>query len=421
MHKDVCIVKLPGEKNYAVISPGRVAYGLNATELELNQLVAEEESKLEQAVLDKVYEFVPSTSLGIIPTFDCNLNCIYCYARGGETKEIIPLETCKAAIRDATSSNNRELLRIYLVGGGEPLLYLDSVEYLVNYAKTIYQNVEVNVVTNGTFDNKVFGWLLANNVSIRVSYDGVMQDIQRPFANGTPSSKIVENNIRKLIENDAFVITQCIVTRMGTHTMCETIEKVHSLGVNAIKFEPALATDISRADKNIEPDPKEYAEALLEAIRYIAEQDYDMTVDTGYFAEPSTEYYCGMALSNRIITPHGKITSCVEVARPEDPYASTVMIGQIEHGRMVVSEAKRDGLLAMHYKYQIGGCSDCDLRLICHGGCPMSNIWKGGLPIRKSLFTCVVEKTILPKLLMLLAEDPQIASVVMENGHIEYL
>ena len=420
MQKNICIVSLPGEKNFAVISPGRVVYGLNASNEELLGLVVEEEKALsERTPSSEEYKSTPSTSIGLIPTFDCNLGCIYCYARGGETKESMNLEIAMTAISEATTEDNKEHLLISLVGGGEPLLHFNLVKQLVSYARTIYKAVDVNVVTNGTFGEETLDWLLENRVSIRVSYDGVMQGVQRPFADGSPSKSIVENNIRQLVVRGGFVIVQSIITRASINTMCETIDLVYSLGVRAIKFEPALATDVSRASRSIEPDPSEYAEALLDAISYVARCKLDLTIDTGYFAEPSTEYYCGMADSNRIVTPHGKVTSCVEVARPTDPYASEVMIGETKDGRMILDQGKRDFLSTFHYDNQLGGCPDCNLRLICHGGCPMANIWKGGLPIRKSSFTCTVERTFLPRLLLMIAEDPNVAQVVMEDGKVD--
>lgn len=420
MYNSVCVVELPGEKNYAVVSPGRVVYGLKASKKELNDLISEEELGWEKRRFAKsTPENVCSVSLGIIPTLDCNLRCIYCYARGGDTKEIISLETAEAAIRNAAKYTNDKTLKLYLVGGGEPLLYFDLVKQIVDYAKSIYQKVELDVVTNGTFDEEVLDWLVNNKVDIKVSYDGVMHSNQRPFENGSYSTLIVEETVKKLIGRGASVIVQCIITNLGIHTMHETIEKFISLGVNAAKFEPALSSAVSRAKENIEPDPKRYAEALLSAVSYVSDQGYNLTIDTGFFAEPSGEHYCGMPTNNRVVTPHGSITSCVEVARLGDPYAGTIMIGHVESDNMVINSSKRRDLLKYHYVNQLGGCRDCNLRLICHGGCPMANIWKGGLPIRKSDFICTVEHTLLPRLLLMIAEDPKVASVVMEDATID--
>jgi len=420
MNNNICVVELPGEKNYAVISPSRVVFGLKASKKEINDLIREENlEQLKDKLSTGVLYDSSIVSLGIIPTLDCNLRCVYCYARGGDTKEVIPLELAKDAIRCATANPDEKKLRLYLVGGGETLLYFDLVKEIVDYAESIYQEVWLDVVSNGTFNKEVLDWLVSNKVNTKISYDGVMQNIQRPFEDGSDSSSVVEENIKNLIGSEAFVIAQCIITDLGINTMHRTIDRAVSLGVKAIKFEPALSSTVSRSKSEVEPDPKEYAKALLSAVEYVVDQAYDLTVDTGFFAEPSREHYCGMSTNNRVVTPHGKITSCVEVARPSDPYAETIMIGQVKDGKMILDNSRRKNLLKYHYDNQLGGCKICNLRLICHGGCPMANIWKGGLPIRKSEFICTVEHTLLPRLLLMIAEDPKVASIVMEDASID--
>jgi uncharacterized protein len=415
----VDVVKLPGDGNFALISQGRIVYALGATAQELQQVLEEERGRETIKPLEEDALLVPSVTLGLIPTFDCNLGCIYCYARGGESKEILSLETGKEAILSASTVDNRDILYIYLVGGGEPLLYINLVRDLVAFANTVYKTVYVNVVSNGTFDQDVLDWLISINANIRISYDGVMQDVQRPYADGRPSSVDVERNIQMLVARGASVIVQCIVTKAGIHSMRDTADKVHALGVDSIKFEPALATDVSRANAEMEPDPQVYAEELLQTILYIAEQGYDLTVDTGFFSEPALDHYCGMAVSNRVVTPQGKVTACVEVARSTDPYASLLLIGEIKDGKMAIDPERRKALLGFHADGQIGGCSTCNLKMLCHGGCPMANIWRGGLPLRKSMFTCTLEKVFLPKLLLMLAEDPRISGIVMEDGDVD--
>ncbi|MFH1900608.1 MAG: radical SAM protein [Patescibacteria group bacterium] len=418
-NNNICIVKLPNGDNYAIISPYRITYGLNASKKDLQHLILEEYELLDKKELKNESSDEIKTSIGIIPTFDCNLRCIYCYARGGETKETISIEVMTTAIKNATPDNNKDLLKIYLVGGGEPLLYFDLVSKVIDYAKTIYKNIEINVVTNGTFNEEVLNWLVEQRANVRISYDGMMHEKQRPFANGKSSRNIVKENIRKLVQYGISVTVQCIITREGIKTFYSTINEVVSLGVKIIKFEPALATDVSRANTKIEPNPKKYAEALLNVIKYVATKKFDIGIDTGFFAEPSNDFYCGMPAGNRVVTPHGLITSCVEVSRPDDPYADILFYGSIKNEQIYLDDEKMNFLKTIHFKNQIGGCNNCNLRLICHGGCPMSNIWKGGLPIKKSNFTCIVEHTFLPNLLLMIAQDPNIAKIVTENTNID--
>jgi len=312
-------------------------------------------------------------------------------------------------------------LRLFLVGGGEPLLHMELVESLVSFAKDYsLHNVGISVVTNGTFGEGTRRWLTNNNVSVRVSFDGVMQETQRPFALGSSSFGLVTHNIESLLSKGVFLIVQSIITNDGLNSMRATADLLHDLGVESWKVEPVQGTSVSRSRRKLEPDPIEYACRLFDCIRYIAESGYAMTLDTGFFGRPSDTHYCGMSVSNRIVTPEGLVTSCVEVARSSDPYTNLVMTGKVKDGILAVDSLRQQRLRELHFSNQLGGCSKCEWRFICGGGCPMANIWRNGYPpLRKSLYTCSVEYWLLPRLLLAIAEEPGIADVVMEHGELE--
>ena len=413
----LCVIDLPGEKNYAVVSPGRIAYGLNASSKDLFELCAKEKRLLNRVRKHGHNTIIRSSSVGIMPTFDCNLRCVYCYARGGDSKEFISRDNYQIAISQAWKfGGSKNHLDLYLVGGGEPLLDLVLVSEMVNFAKSCYKSVNLRVVTNGVFDEKTLKWICDNKADVRVSYDGVMHDKQRPFPDGSSSRNIVRMNIKELATIGLNPTVQCIVSNEGVNTICQTIDDVLNLRVKRIKIEPVLSTAVSRSGKAMEPNPVEYADRLLKAVEYVASLKIEFKIDTGYFTEPSTGFYCGISDPNKTVTPEGLITACVEVSRQNDPYAETVIYGKIINGNICFDSNKRNLLRSLHFNNQQGGCIDCNLRLICQGGCPMANIWRSGFPYKKSGFTCAVEKFLIPKLLLGIAENPEIGKVVLDTG-----
>jgi len=386
-------------------------YGLDVnTESDLAGLIKEAEEYEDNSYIETGNPSV--STIGLIPTFDCNLRCIYCYARGGDSKEILSFTVATDAIRYIHETEGNDSLKIDLVGGGEPLLYIDLVGNIVHYAQTLFKNVEVHVVSNTTFGKKTLDWITANNVLVRVSYDGVMQDLQRPFVSGQSSKLIVTGNIRNLVDAKVSLMVQCIVTSNGVHTLRETLNELIDMGVNTVKFEAARSTDVSRRANWTEPNPVEYANALLDVIEYAAEQKKDIKIDTGYFSVPNETGYCGISGHNRMITPTGLITSCLEVSRPTDPYSDKIIYGEVSNGKIAVNFDKQRELNNINLSKQIGGCASCNLKLICRGGCPMEGIWEYGFPLKKSGYTCAVEHVFLPRLLLRMAEDPKIVSVV---------
>ncbi|NMB70509.1 radical SAM protein [candidate division WWE3 bacterium] len=410
-----CVVSLPGVRNYAVISPGLLLFGLGATPDDLTSLVNEAQNDTVDTA--EAHDDAFST-IGLIPTFDCNQRCIYCYSKGGETCEIMPLDIAKDTIRYLKESEKQDVLKIHLVGGGEPLLNKQWIFEVSQYASALFKVVEFHIVSNGTFDDDVLQWIFAHNCVVRISYDGAMHESQRPLATGKSSKELVRSNIKALVSHPVPVMVQCIITAPGLGTLRQTIDDVASMGVEVIKFEAARATDVSRFVPGIEPNPCEYAAALLDAIAYVGENYPDMMVDTGYFSEPSEDYYCGMCGGNKMLTPHGLITACLEVSRPTDPYAEQLIFGSVVNGTVILNQDKLDYLSGLNYTEELGGCLICNLRMICHGGCPMEGIWEYGFPLRKSSYNCKVAHSFLPRLLLLLAENPDLAKVLTNDPDI---
>lgn len=410
------LIALPGEKNYSVVTPGRIVFALNASDDELRGVLEDEGKRKPRKKRPKASETAGAGHLTVIPTFDCNLRCIYCYALGGENTKCLALRHAMAALNHTRIQDDARILDLHLVGGGEPLLKFERVKEIVAYASSLYQKVRIHVVTNGTFDNRTFQWLTMQDCTVRVSYDGVVHDIQRPFTNGRPSGTIVRETIRGLIAEGIPVMSQTIVTSLGVGKMRESIEEIASLGVKVIKLEPAIVTRISRGTASLMPRAKEYAHALLDAIDFASSSGLGVKIDTGFFSPPSEEHYCGISTGNRILTPHGLFTACVEVARPGDPFADPVIFGKVMRNSRIKEDRQRLATLGkLHPSNYIGGCGQCNLGLLCLGGCPMSNIWQNGFPVRKSPYTCVIEHEFLPQLLWRIATNDQVAKTVLER------
>lgn len=394
-------------------------YLLNCSKSELDKEKKKLEKKFEK-YNSNLTNNKKTCSLAIMPTFDCNLRCIYCYADGGSTKNSIKLEVATKALDYVRKQNPKaNEIELYLVGGGEPLLDLEKILKIVNYAEKIFKKVFINVVTNGTFNEKTREWLIQRRANIRISFDSIGQKEQRPFHSHTDSTEIVKNNIKYLIEKKADIMIQCIITSETVSKMKEIVDELLKLKVSIVKFEPCLMTDVSRGTKLLQPDPIEFATQLMNVIEYIASNDLPIMIDTGYFSKPTTGKYCGMGNGNFTVTPDGLITSCVEVSRKCDPYAEKVIFGEVKH-EVEINEDNMQFLSQLHYKHQKGGCKECEYRLICLGGCPMANIWQNGLPLTKSNFTCTIEHVLLPKLLSRMIEEEKIIKVICENPKKSY-
>lgn len=153
MKDNISVIELPKPRCYAIISPSRIVYALDASDKEFKKLKEDEsESNIKCSSKPGEKPISKSASVGLIPTLDCNLKCVYCYSKGGEAKDTITYELAVSAIKAITGSNEADRidqLDIYLVGGGEPLLPFDLIYRVVEFAKSICKNLNIHVVTNG--------------------------------------------------------------------------------------------------------------------------------------------------------------------------------------------------------------------------------------------------------------------------------
>ncbi len=136
----------------------------------------------------------------------CNLNCIYCYANGGSylSREGYVREGDLDLIINRFFSEFDEIKFIQFFGG-EPLLDLTLLERACEKITEINKQREYKssfgVVTNGTiFSEKLIDLVKKYNISVTFSYDGwkSINDITRPFQDGTGSSDIAIENMKKL-------------------------------------------------------------------------------------------------------------------------------------------------------------------------------------------------------------------------------
>ncbi len=90
------------------------------------------------------------SQLILIPTYDCNLDCTYCYARGvgHSPDEHMSLDDLRSVLDWAAEAGVDSLL----LSGGEPTVYRHFAE-LLNYARD--RKMVVNLTTNGNYSEEV--------------------------------------------------------------------------------------------------------------------------------------------------------------------------------------------------------------------------------------------------------------------------
>lgn len=144
----------------------------------------------------------------------CNFNCRYCLYAGKEQierthfskdmKKSVAFKAVDYLFEHSYDANNIHI-SFY---GGEPLLNLDLIRRVVDYAKDKFalKKISFSLTTNGSLINdECVDFFCRNDFKVSISFDGPMhiQNKHRKTANGIDGTfSIVYSNIRRIKDNN---------------------------------------------------------------------------------------------------------------------------------------------------------------------------------------------------------------------------
>jgi len=133
----------------------------------------------------------------------CNLNCVYCFNDGGAADEaLLPRMTPSVARRavDFLLEHSEDDVGVSFFGG-EPLLNFALIKEVVSYCETLGRPFKYALITNGTvLTHEIADFLEQRRFHVVVSYDGYLQDEQRPACGGRSTRELIRSNIRELVK-----------------------------------------------------------------------------------------------------------------------------------------------------------------------------------------------------------------------------
>lgn len=373
-------------------------------------------------------DYLP-TNVTILPTWDCNMRCIYCYSNGGIGEiKTIPFHVAQASIDyiienslnlGTERSNYNKKFKHYhhynndcdtsltFHGGGEPLLEQNQelLNKIINYYRMTAQNNglshRVSVSTNGAIRENRYSWVLDNIDHFSISLDGPpdTQNYQRPLVDGQ-SFDIVSKFIKHLDEQGRSYGIRTTITNESVNIMTDMIEYFHNnFKVKNIHFEPLFSCGRCISSPDLIPEKNLFSTNFLKAKELSYKYDIDVYYSGNRNGRPSGAF-CGAASgSNFFITPDGKVTTCVEVSRTNDPGSEIFHIGEydaLNHNFNL--DSNKISELRKRNSKNLSGCGNCIAKLSCAGGCLAKTYWHNG-SIHKTgnQWWCQVNKELLLK------------------------
>ena len=308
--------------------------------------------------------------LTIIPGYNCNFNCQYCYAR--QTRRFskkLDLANLYSAIDLFFSTTKCKNLTLAFTGGGEPCLEQDILFKAVEYAKqTLPPNIELtySLTTNGSIiDSVLQDFLLQHNFSVRVSFDVIpnIQNVQRGHW------ELVDKNILQLLSAGIKTAIRSVLTHQSVDCLQDIVNLVEDRYYNLeyLDIEPAFDPTLSPAvlEKFLTSFRKNLFSVIFNTNRGKITVDsliLRMLRETGML-------FCNGELC---LLPGGGITWCHRVT-PDAEYAEDFRYDNIKNGLLNINKEKFKNLCFQGSALRDACCSDCLAHWNCSGGCLLQN------------------------------------------------
>lgn len=360
-------------------------------EHEFIKYLMDEEKNYFEEISSKSQE-IKLTDLRLLISNNCNMKCDYCQIERNLDKRSrinMPIEVARKAINYfLENSSKRDKLTVNLTGG-EPLLNLDTVRFVIDYVKSKNPAIRLVMFTNGTLlTNDIAKYLSQNNVFTIVSIDGPpdVHNKCRRFSDGAESYAASFAGYQCLVQNKVICGISTVI-RNNNEDFKKTLEwlmKIKPLSVG-MNYQHSLI------NQQHDVDFKNYNKQIIYAHQVLSEQNillenyerYNKCFLLGKMKEKECQA-CGHGIT---VDSRGKVGPCKSLL------VSDIICYDLETFDVFTNEtfqawAKRTPL-------NHAGCRDCFAIAICGGGCAYDSYLIHGDSLELDTRLCVHMKGIL--------------------------
>lgn len=275
----------------------------------------------------------------LLITQNCNLACRYCYINKRKIKLDLHLaEKAVHFVYENSSPGEKICIGFF---GGEPLLEFERIKAITcmieAHPSFTGREVEIQVTTNGTiFNDEIAGFLNEHNIGLGISCDGIpeVQNLNRRFIDGKPSSGHVGSNIIKALNSVKGVMVNSVFTPSTFRLLPRSIRYLYSLGLRRIFINPDFSARWTNSEAEVlQQVYNEVAEIYIDwhlkddpAFISLIDGKIIVMLNGGYRIEER----CHMGRKEFAISPDGNIFPCERLLG--DGSRNSHCIGTLESG-----------------------------------------------------------------------------------------
>lgn len=284
--------------------------------------------------------------------------------------------------------------------GGEPLLLMDLMENIIDYAWSKYPSkFAFRASTNGVLINQCFLELCRKyNMSFVLSLDGnsEMQNANRITPTGKGSFALVEKNIDAILGFNPYTIVVSVITPETATLVYDSVTWLFDRGFKYVVQTLDHNADWNKNDlvtlaKQYKQLSRFYFNALEEG-KKIYYSPFDERIKTRTIKPLQCGDLCDLANTQIAVAPSGRLYPCVQFIGNDTSEHQKFSIGDVFTG---FNQEKRLNYVKENYGPK-KPCDDCELNGRCMNGCGCVNWRATGKLNLVPVVLCEHERMLMP-------------------------
>lgn len=390
---------------------------LNTGKVVLLDLVNQEINILDRKGLKK-FQIIPkfqttkenTGKVVLSMTYNCNLNCKYCYVRGGDLHS--KMMSSKVAIKaiDFLLSKNLDEITIQFFGG-EPTLNFKCIKDVVDYLNKKKTKTKINfeISTNGLVPRNILNFFVKNKFLFIVSLDGTeeIHNRQRPARNEKINSfQETKKTIGLILQKTKRLKVRTTVTSKSVEKMADIVKYFSDLGIKLIHFE--IFSPVGRGESHLEyrPNKDKYIKNFIKAYLIAKKLGAQITQFGTFDLFSPSKFTCASTHKYKfVVMPDGEILFCLGAQEEFGEIVKEFKLGHCTPEKLSINEEKAKTLPVKYNVDLIKKCNKCFIKYICKGVCPALNAVSNGRWDIPDRYSCYIRKGIIRGIILDLAKE----------------
>lgn len=317
--------------------------------------------------------------LGLLPTNDCNLRCVYCAVSAGHSdRTFMSTEICDAALdyqADTVRRNGFKSLAVALFGG-EPFFHRPVVEQCAQKGRKIADELGVSFLftgdTNAFMGPAYAKWIARNLTYLLISLDGParIQNRYRPAIGGGKTYDTVARNVEIFQDNGLpFALRSSVSAEVARHLPEIAEHFCEKFSPEKINFEPLVITGRCVDNRLKSPHPSDFVNGVVQAGKVARAHGVGIKLST---AQPESIECsnCPVARDHFVVAPDGLVAGCYAANHKGSEHSEEYAIGRFDpvQGSIIIDRQQAERLRSYGVE-NIPRCADCFCKWHCAGGC----------------------------------------------------